>query len=165
MINNKTILVTGGAGFIGSNLISKLLRLDNIVICLDNFDNNYSPLLKEFNISGFISQSNYSLLKADICDESTYLHPSLQESQIDYIIHLAAVAGVRPSIQNPVLYSKVNIEGTIRILDFAARNKIDNVIIASSSSVYGNNTKVPFSETDVVDFPISPYAATKKAIE
>lgn len=158
------ILVTGGAGFIGSHTIRALLSRGESVICVDNFNDFYNPEIKEKNIRGFLNNKNFKLCRADICDFNK-LKKVFLENEIDLIIHLAARAGVRPSIQNPILYSKVNIDGTLNLLELAREFKISNFIFASSSSVYGNNKKVPFSEKDNVDNPISPYAATKKAGE
>jgi UDP-glucuronate 4-epimerase len=158
------ILVTGGAGFIGSTLCEKLISLNQNVICVDNFNNFYNPLIKKNNIAGLLEDKNFILYKADICNRDS-LKKIFAENKIEIVIHLAAMAGVRPSIENPLLYEKVNIEGTINLLECLKEEKIKKLIFASSSSVYGGNKKVPFSEEDRVDFPISPYAATKKAGE
>jgi len=158
------ILVTGGAGFIGSSLCEKLIKLNQNIICIDNFNNFYNPLIKENNLKNLRDKENFKLYKADICDIDL-LKKIFNENKIEIVIHLAAMAGVRPSIENPILYEKVNIEGTLNILNCMKENKINKLIFASSSSVYGGNKKVPFSEEDKVDFPISPYAATKKAGE
>lgn len=160
----KTILVTGGAGFIGSHLCDELLRLRNNVICVDNFNDYYDPKIKEENVQNALKNPNYELHRIDITDFDA-INRLINNKMPDKIIHLAAMAGVRNSIKNPQLYQKVNVEGTLNILESAKRNNIKNIICASSSSVYGNNTKIPFSETDNVDHPISPYAATKKAGE
>jgi UDP-glucuronate 4-epimerase len=161
----KTILVTGGAGFIGSHLIDKLLSLGYNVINIDNFNEFYDPKIKENNIKGHFEYPNqYRLIREDITKMS-FLKHSLKNEKIDAIVHLAARAGVRPSIENPYQYQVDNIIGTQNILDFAKEKGIKNLVLASSSSVYGNNPKTPFSETDNVDNPISPYAATKKANE
>lgn len=158
------ILVTGGAGFIGSTLCEKLIVLNHRVICLDNFNNFYNPSIKKNNIANLTENKNFILFEADICDKE-YLKKIFSKNKIDLVVHLAAMAGVRPSIENPLLYEKVNVEGTLNILDCVKENNIKKMIFASSSSVYGGNKKVPFSETDKVDNPISPYAATKKAGE
>jgi UDP-glucuronate 4-epimerase len=134
------------------------------VICLDNFNNFYNPLIKKNNIANLTENKNFILFEADICGKE-YLKKIFNKNKIDLVVHLAAMAGVRPSIENPLLYEKVNIEGTLNILDCIKENNIKKMIFASSSSVYGGNKKVPFSETDKVDNPISPYAATKKAGE
>lgn len=158
------ILVTGGAGFIGSHLCEALLELRHEVICLDDFNNFYDPKVKRRNIANILSHKNYRLIEGDILDLNLLSH-SFREFRFDIIIHLAARAGVRPSIKEPFLYQKVNIEGTINLLEMAKEFKAKKFIFGSSSSVYGENRKVPFHEEDSVDQPISPYAATKKACE
>jgi len=157
-------LVTGGAGFIGSTLCEKLIALNQKIICIDNFNNFYNPLIKKNNIANLTKDKNFVLYEADICNRNS-LKKIFEENKIDLVVHLAAMAGVRPSIENPLLYEKVNIEGTINILECLRENNIKKMIFASSSSVYGGNKKIPFSEEDKVDNPISPYAATKKAGE
>ena len=160
-----SILVTGGAGFIGSNLCEKLVfELNREVVCADNFNSFYSPLIKENNIAELLKNRNFKLFRVDICNKDL-LKKIFQQNKIDLVIHLAAMAGVRPSIENPLLYEQVNIKGTMNLLECMREEKIKKLIFASSSSVYGGNKKVPFSEEDKVDFPISPYAATKKAGE
>ncbi len=161
----KTILVTGGAGFIGSHLIDRLLLIGYRVINVDNFNDYYDPKLKENNIKNHFKFPNqYRLIREDITKKS-FLEYFLNEEKINAIVHLAARAGVRPSIENPYQYQLDNVIGTQNILDLAKEKNISNLVLASSSSVYGNNKKIPFSETDNVDYPISPYAATKKANE
>lgn len=158
-------LVTGGAGFIGSHLIEKLIsEAGNKIICLDNFDEFYNPAIKRKNVSPFISKNNFELVEGDIRDKQI-LQSIFTKDKIDVVIHLAARAGVRPSLKLPALYFDVNVNGTINILETMRENNCTKMVFASSSSVYGNNTKVPFSEDDNVDFPISPYAASKKAGE
>ncbi len=157
------ILVTGGAGFIGSNLCEALIE-DNQVFCLDNFCDYYSPDIKRDNISEVSLSSRFTLLEGDIRD-SSYLEQIFSDYQFDVVIHLAGMAGVRPSIENPEYYANVNINGTIRILEAMKKHNVKNLVFASTSSIYGNNRKIPFSESDNVDFPISPYASTKKACE
>ncbi len=159
-----TILITGGAGFIGSVTCRKLLRLKYNVISLDNFDDFYSKNVKKNNISEFHSNKNFIFSEGDIRNKDT-LEEIFKENKIDIVIHFAAKTGVRPSIENPKTYIDTNIAGTQNILACMKRHNCKNLIFASSSSVYGNNKKVPFSETDNVDFPISPYAATKKSCE
>ncbi|MCD6116193.1 GDP-mannose 4,6-dehydratase [bacterium] len=158
------ILVTGGAGFIGSHLTEYLLKEGHFVVCIDNFNNYYDPLIKRHNIKNAMGSGNYLLEEGDICDVS-FIEDIFNKHKFDSVIHLAARAGVRPSIENPKLYQKVNIEGTVTLLDASVRYNVNKFVLASSSSVYGNNKKHPFSESDNVDFPISPYAATKKACE
>jgi UDP-glucuronate 4-epimerase len=161
----KTVLVTGGAGFIGSHLIDKLLSQGYHVINIDNFNNFYYPKIKESNIKGhFEYPTQYRLIREDITKMS-FLKHFLINKHIDAIVHLAARAGVRPSIENPYQYQLDNVIGTQNILDLAKEKGIKNLVLASSSSVYGNNPITPFSETDNVDNPISPYALTKKANE
>jgi len=157
-------LVTGGAGFIGSHLIERLLNEGHTITCLDNFNDYYDPAIKRNNVKKALQHSNYALIEADILDEPR-LNEIFQSNKFDTIVHLAARAGVRPSVQNPQLYQEVNIRGTMNLLELAKTWSIKKFVMASSSSVYGNNTKVPFSESDPVDNPISPYAATKKACE
>lgn len=156
------ILVTGGAGFIGSHFVKRLLQDNEEVCIIDNFNNFYDPSIKRKNVSEF--KDKVTLYEADIrnYDEMKKIFSS---HKFKAVIHLAAMAGVRPSIADPKLYSEVNIDGTINLLDLCKDNGIKDVVFASSSSVYGNNKKVPFSEADNVDHPISPYAATKKAGE
>lgn len=158
------IAVTGGAGFIGSHLCQKLINIGFKVICIDNFDDFYNPHLKEDNISEIIDNPGFRLYSSDICNQDQ-MEEVFSKNQIEMVIHLAARAGVRPSIKNPFIYGKVNVLGTINLLECCKKYNIDKFIFASSSSVYGGNKKIPFSEDDSVDCPISPYAATKKAGE
>jgi UDP-glucuronate 4-epimerase len=158
------ILVTGAAGFIGSHLSERLLSTGNEVIGLDNFDNFYEPVIKWENISKCIEDHKFRLVQGDIRDKDC-INGILEKMKFDAIIHLAAKAGVRPSIADPVGYNDVNVVGTVRLLEAARLSGVKKYVFASSSSVYGNNQKVPFSESDNVDFPISPYASTKKAGE
>jgi UDP-glucuronate 4-epimerase len=161
----RTILVTGGAGFIGSHVIDHLLANGNTVINIDNFNDFYDKSIKEANIVGHLKfTQNYKLIREDISNKK-FLFNSLKKYKIDSIIHLAARAGVRPSIENPHQYFIDNVIGTQNILDYAKEHNIKSLVIASSSSVYGNNKKTPFSEKNPVDSPISPYAATKKTNE
>ncbi len=157
-------LVTGGAGFIGSHLCEKLVQNGDYVICLDNFDSYYDPGVKRNNIQLLLSHPNFILIEGSILNWRL-LRDLFKENPIDTVVHLAARAGVRPSIQNPRLYQKVNIQGTVNLLEMSAKYSISKFILASSSSVYGKQEKVPFSEDDPVDNPISPYAASKKACE
>ena len=158
------ILVTGGAGFIGSNLIEFLLTEGHFVDCIDNFNDYYDPSIKRANLAKAMQESNFQLFESDILDYEK-LAPIFQRNKYDIIVHLAARAGVRPSIKQPLLYEKVNVQGTIHLLELCKKHSIKKFIFASSSSVYGANKKVPFSESDSVDNPISPYAATKKSGE
>lgn len=158
------VLVTGGAGFIGSHLCDALIARGEEVICLDNFNKYYNPLMKEKNISNVKNHKNFHLVKGDILDNEL-LEYLFDFNNIDAIIHLAARAGVRPSLENPKLYEAVNVRGTLNLLEKARENGVKNFVFASSSSVYGGASKVPFFEKDNVDKPISPYAATKKSGE
>lgn len=157
-------LITGAAGFIGSNLVDKLLEMGNKVIGVDNFNDYYDISIKKSNVKNSLKNSNYTLYYVDICD-STALEEIFQKHRIDAVIHLAARAGVRPSIDNPILYQETNNIGTNIVLELTKKYNVKKMVLASSSSVYGNNKKVPFSESDNVDYAISPYAATKKANE
>ncbi len=158
------ILVTGGAGFIGSHICEKLLFSGQKIICVDNFNDYYDPQIKENNISGMKNNKNFILFRNDILEKQA-LEEIFSKNSIDSVIHLAARAGVRPSIVNAGLYEEVNVLGTINLLECCKKFGVDRFVFASSSSVYGGNKKVPFSEDDNVDHPVSPYAATKKAGE
>lgn len=158
-----TALITGAAGFIGSHLSESLLADGWQVIGLDSFDPFYSPAIKEGNLATCSASGAFQLIRADIRDRSA-VERACQHG-VDVVVHLAARAGVRPSIDDPVLYQDVNVTGTCVLLEAARRYQIPKFIFASSSSVYGNSPKVPFSESDNVDYPISPYAASKKAGE
>jgi UDP-glucuronate 4-epimerase len=158
------ILITGVAGFIGSNLAEKLIKNGDQVIGIDNFDNFYDKKIKLQNIKNFQNSDNYKLYNLDLLNYNE-LSNVFKSNEIDLVIHLAAKAGVRPSILDPTTYFNVNLNGTLNLLEAMKNNNLNKLIFASSSSVYGNNKRVPFSETDNVDFPISPYAASKKAGE
>jgi UDP-glucuronate 4-epimerase len=162
----KNILVTGGAGFIGSHLCGRLLREGYTVICLDNFDSFYDPNIKIKNIEGMGKKfpNQFELITGDIRNYE-HLTETFKKNRIDSVVHLAARAGVRPSIDNPLLYQDVNIRGTIVLLETCKEFGIKDFIFASSSSVYGENQRVPFSEEDLDIQPISPYGATKRAGE
>lgn len=156
-------VVTGAAGFIGSHLTERLLSEGWVVVGVDSFDTFYDPRIKHRNIAACLSNPRFHLIEADIRDRAAM--DKAVGGGTDVIVHLAAKAGVRPSIAEPALYTDVNVNGTVALLEVARERGIPKFIFASSSSVYGNNRKVPFSEDDNVDFPISPYAATKKAGE
>jgi len=158
------IAVTGGAGFIGSHLCEKLIELGFKIVSIDNFNDFYRPGIKEDNISKIADSKNFKLYRLDICDFSR-LEKVFLENDIEMVIHLAARAGVRPSINDPLLYEKVNVTGTMNLLECCRKYDIKKFIFASSSSVYGGNKKIPFSEDDEVNCPVSPYAATKRAGE
>lgn len=156
-------VVTGAAGFIGSHLCERLLGRGDRVVGIDNFDSFYDPSVKRANIRDCLSNTSFTLCEGDIRD-AEFVRSVLRDGA-DALIHLAARAGVRPSIEQPLLYQDVNVTGTNVLLETARQHDIKRFIFASSSSVYGNNRKVPFAESDNVDYPISPYAATKKAGE
>ena len=168
-------VVTGGAGFIGSHLSERLLKMGHNVFVIDNFCDFYDPGIKRRNIEEIVDNTgkkdNLKLYEGDIRD-NRFLEKTFREilkitGRTDKlaIAHIAAMAGVRPSLENPSLYQTVNIEGTLNLLEICKKFNIKNFLFASSSSVYGNNKKVPFSEKDPVDHPISVYAATKKSCE
>ena len=160
----KTYFVTGGAGFIGSTLSEKLLSLGNKVVTIDNFCDFYNPKIKENNVKELLKNNNFKLYRADIRDREA-VKKIFDENKIDVVMSLAAMAGVRPSIENPCLYQEVNCLGLQNILEEMKLHNVKNGVLASSSSVYGNCKEVPFREDMIVDFAISPYAATKKANE
>jgi len=161
------VLVTGGAGFIGSHVSERLLKRGDQVLALDNFSDFYDPGVKRQNIKAVYRaypDGTFALCEADIRDAEA-LDMAFASFKPDAVIHLAACAGVRPSIERPEEYFDVNLMGTVRLLSAMTAHGVQRLVFASSSSVYGNNEKVPFSEDDPVDHPISPYAATKKAGE
>jgi UDP-glucuronate 4-epimerase len=158
------ILVTGIAGFIGSHLGERLVSEGHIIIGLDNFDSFYPKFIKERNLHKLNTSANFTFYEADIRIKSS-IDEIFANHKIDAVIHLAAKAGVRPSIELVHEYFDTNVNGTINILQSMHENSVSKLIFASSSSVYGNNSKVPFSEDDIVDNPISPYAASKKSGE
>lgn len=158
------ILVTGAAGFIGSHLCERLIDEGRQVVGLDNFDPFYDTAIKRRNLNALLACDLFELVEGDIRDAGC-VESVLARGGFEAIVHLAARAGVRPSIADPVGYMDVNINGTVVMLEAARKYNIKKFVFASSSSVYGNNEKVPFAETDNVDYPISPYAATKKAGE
>jgi len=157
------ILVTGAAGFIGSHLCEALLARGDRVVALDNFDSFYDPTIKRGNLAEASRHDRFTLVEGDIRSESD-VNDALAMG-IDTIVHLAARAGVRPSIEQPLLYQDVNVRGTHVLLEACRKSSGCRFVFASSSSVYGNNKKIPFAESDNVDAPISPYAATKRAGE
>lgn len=158
-------LVTGGAGFIGSFVADYLLRRGDTVTVLDDFNDRYDPRLKEARIEHVITEpNNFTLVRADIRDQER-VNELFAEAAFDAVIHLAAWASVLPSIENPHIYSEVNIDGTVNILEAARKNKVKNIVFASSSSVYGGLKELPFREDADITSPTSPYAATKAAGE
>jgi UDP-glucuronate 4-epimerase len=161
----KNILVTGGAGFIGSHLVDRLLA-EGVwrVAVVDDFNDFYAPSVKRENVREHLRDTSYRLYEADIRRREK-LEDVFKEEKFDCIVHLAARAGVRPSLAEPMLYSETNINGTLNLLELAREHGVKQFVFGSSSSVYGINAKVPFSEEDPIRQPISPYAATKAAGE
>lgn len=158
------ILITGGAGFIGSTLADKLLKENNEIVILDNFNDYYNPQLKDSNVKNNLDNPNYKLYRGDICDKEL-VNKIFEENKIEKVVHIAARAGVRPSLENPLSYVQTNIYGTTVILEQMQKHNCKKLIFASSSSVYGNCTADKFSEDLKVTEPISPYAATKSSCE
>lgn len=158
------ILVTGSSGFIGSHLTELLLEESNFVVGVDNFDPYYSRIIKESNMEHALRNKNFKFIEGDIRDLEL-MRKIIVDNKIELVVHLAAKAGVRPSISNPSEYFDVNITGTLNVIEAMKDAGCKNLILASSSSIYGDQTKVPFNEDDMVDRPISPYAASKKSAE
>lgn len=159
-----TILVTGGAGFIGSHLTERLLQSGHTVVCLDNLDDYYDPGLKQQHIEAFTSRPGYHFIRGDI-RRQPLVADILSGHQCDTVIHLAARAGVRPSVHHPGLYFDVNLNGTLSVLEAMRQTGVSRMIFASSSSVYGNQPGTPFREDQTGEQPVSPYAASKHAAE
>jgi UDP-glucuronate 4-epimerase len=163
-----TYMVTGGAGFIGSHLAEALLREGQKVVIVDDFNDFYDPSMKERNIEEIAESVQFEdqlrVERTDIRDRETLDRIFTRES-FDFVVHLAARAGVRPSLEQPALYFDVNVNGTVTLLELCRTRHVPYFIFASSSTVYGNNRKVPFSEVDEIGSPISPYAASKRAAE
>lgn len=161
----KNFLITGGAGFIGSHLVDRLLATDiERITVIDDFNDFYDPSIKRANIREHLNDPRYTIAEVDIRDRSA-LEQVFKNNNFDCIVHLAARAGVRPSLSEPQLYTETNINGTLSLLELARHKNINQFVFGSSSSVYGINAKVPFSEDDPIRQPISPYAATKGAGE
>lgn len=161
----KQILITGGAGFIGSHLVDRLLSEGKWQITVvDDFNDFYEPAIKRENVRRHLENLNYELRQIDIRDRAK-LQQVFSERDFHTIVHLAARAGVRPSLLEPLLYAETNINGTLNLLELARQHGVEQFVFGSSSSVYGANAKVPFSEEDSIRNPISPYAATKAAAE
>ena len=160
----ETVLLTGAAGFIGSHVAERLIGEGCAVIGLDNFCDFYDPARKRANVAGLLQAERFTLVEGDIRDRDA-VEAAFAAHAPDVVVHLAAMAGVRPSIERPSYYADVNVNGTSVLLDAAVKHNVNRFVFASSSSVYGNNEKVPFSEDDPVDYPISPYAATKRSCE
>lgn len=159
------ILVTGGAGFIGSHVVRQLVQRGDEVVIVDDFNDRYDPRLKEARVTNLFRD----ITAPQIVREDIVNLPAMQklfaQEKFDSVIHLAAWAAVQTSIERPHIYTSVNIDGTVNILETARQNNVQSIIFSSSSSVYGGNTKLPFKETDNINRPISPYAATKAAGE
>ncbi|HEX8898289.1 MAG TPA: GDP-mannose 4,6-dehydratase [Chthoniobacterales bacterium] len=161
----RSILITGGAGFIGSHLVDRLIAEDDWRLTIvDDFNDFYDPSLKRANVEPHLANPNFKLVTADIRDFYS-LHEVFNEGRFDCVVHLAARAGVRPSLTEPRLFVETNINGTTNPLELARQHGVKQFVFGSSSSVYGENQKVPFSEDDPIFNPISPYAATKAAGE
>jgi UDP-glucuronate 4-epimerase len=158
------LLVTGGAGFIGSHLCRRRLARGDRVVVVDDFNDFYDPALKRANVAPFLRHPSFRLVEGDIRDRALVFR-TFAEERFDSVVHLAARAGVRPSLAQPVLYEEVNCVGTLHLLEAAVAHGRPSFLFASSSSVYGINSKLPFSEDDPIDRPISPYATTKRAGE
>lgn len=165
----RPVLVTGSAGFIGSHLVEAFARAGCNIVGVDNFDPYYDESRKRANVQAATKVAreagvSYELVEADICDRHA-MSAVFSKHRPEGVVHIAAKAGVRPSIEDPVGYARTNVFGTSVILDQAQRAQCSRIVVASSSSVYGNNERVPFAETDDVNQPISPYAATKRSCE
>src|SRR5512134_2193214 len=158
------VLLTGGAGFIGSHVGERLLALGHHVTCLDDLNDFYDPDIKRDNLTKALASPDYTFVRGSIL-HGDLLDDLFGSSKFDALVHLAAWAGVRPSIQRPALYCEVNISGTLELLERCVRHGVRKVVFASSSSVYGGRTEVPFRESDPVSRPVSPYAMTKAAGE
>ncbi len=158
------ILLTGGAGFIGSHLAERLLRERHSLLIVDDFNDFYSPETKRKNLSAVRMQGGIDLIEADICDGDRMMH-TFEQFSPEIVIHLAARAGVRPSLEQPLLYEQTNVRGTLQVLDLARKHGVRKFVFASSSSIYGSTSRVPFSEEASDPYPISPYGVTKLAGE
>lgn len=158
------VLVTGGAGFIGSHLCERLLERGNELVVLDNFNNFYDPRIKVRNLDRVREKGRFSFYAKDLLDADS-LDLLFRDERPTAVVHLAAYAGVRPSLADPMLYDQVNVTGTSALLEKCRRYDVERFVFGSSSSVYGVNSKVPFHEDDPINQPISPYAVTKRAGE
>lgn len=158
------LLITGGAGFIGSHLCEAALEKGHSVVCIDNFNDYYNPKIKEKNIEKCLKNKSFVLFREDITNLDG-MKAIFNSNKPDQVIHLAAAVGVRESINKPILFEETNVKGTLNLLELCKEFGIKKFIFASSSSVYGENKKIPFSESDATDNIVSPYAATKKAAE
>ena len=149
----RSILVTGGAGFIGSHLVDALLARGEHVVCLDNFNDYYEPATKRDNVAASLSDEAYTLVEGDIRDAELVAR-IFDEHSIELVAHLAAMAGVRYSVERAPLYVEVNVQGTVNLLDAARKYEVQNFIFASTSSIYGRTDSVPFVEDQVADRPL-----------
>jgi len=163
-LNPRPILVTGGAGFIGSHLLEALRRRDRAVVCLDSFNDYYDPEIKRRNIAHHHGQAGFRLVEGDIRDRGL-LRAVFRQEEFGQVVHLAAQVGVRASVQDPVLYHEVNVAGTLHLLEACREFDVPQMIFGSSSSVYGADSPSPFREAGAGLDPLSPYAATKRAGE
>ena len=159
-----SILVTGGAGFIGSHLLDRLCQMGRRAVCLDNFNDFYDPQIKRSNIRDPLDSGFVDLVEGDIRD-GELCRRLLREHEVKCVVHLAAMAGVRPSVERPLLYEEVNCRGTLNLLEAARQSGVEKFVFGSSSSVYGSSQRVPFKEDDPAGEPISPYGATKRSGE
>lgn len=157
-------LVTGGAGFIGSHVVDRLLAQGHAVAVIDDFNAYYNPAFKRANLAGAMKNSRLKVIEGDVSNKAQ-LDAAFVEARADMVIHLAARAGVRASVSDPFLYQRVNVEGTLNVLECARIHKVPKITFGSTSSVYGLNAKIPFSESDALLHTVSPYAATKLAGE
>ncbi len=158
------VVVTGGAGFIGSHTCERLLQGGHKVVCIDNFNDYYSPSTKYENVASIRENPDFQLVEGDIRDRAA-LSVAFANGPVDAVIHLAAMAGVRRSFEEPELYADVNVVGSLKVLEMARRHGVGRLILASSSSVYGIRSIAPFREDDPIETPASPYAATKRSME
>jgi UDP-glucuronate 4-epimerase len=160
-----SILVTGGAGFIGSHLIGQLIgQTDSPILCLDNFSDYYDPKLKRANVAGFRDRKQVTVVEGDFCDDQA-MKGLFGQHVIRQVVHLGACAGVRASVADPVQYQRVNVGGTLSLLEAARRREVDRFLLISSSTVYGCGAEIPFREDAPLGVPASPYGATKRAAE
>jgi UDP-glucuronate 4-epimerase len=161
----KNILITGGAGFIGSHLVDRLLSEGGFrITVVDSFNDFYDPAIKRANVASHLGRPEFKLVEADVADEQA-VGKLFKDSDFECVVHLAARAGVRPSLESPLAYENSNVRGTYALLEAARRGRVPRFVFGSSSSIYGLNAKIPFSEDDPVTQLISPYAATKLAGE
>jgi UDP-glucuronate 4-epimerase len=161
----KNILITGGAGFIGSHLVDYLMAESDLsVTAVDDFNDFYAPAIKRANIAAHVGRAGFDMVEADIAD-APRMDELFARRRFELVVHLAARAGVRPSLEHPLAYERANVRGTYALLEASRRHGVQRFIFGSSSSVYGVNSKIPFSEDNPIARPISPYAATKIAGE